>query len=118
VNGEEQNLYAFVETAVFSKQLDEKASLETLYAIQSDLMADPERWPVVKGTNGARKGRIADPTTTKGKSGGFRYIYLYLEHRGRIHLLFLFGKKDQADLSAEQTEVIAKLVETLKKSAQ
>lgn len=92
------------------------ASLETLYAIQSDLIADPERWPVVKGTNGARKGRIADPTMPKGKSGGFRYIYLYLEHRGRIHLLFLFGKKDQADLSAEQTAAVARLVETLKKS--
>lgn len=117
MSGEAQNLYAFVETAVFSKQLDEMASLETLYAIQSDLMADPERWPVVKGTNGARKGRIADPAMTKGKSGGFRYLYLYLEHRGRIHLLFLFGKKDQADLTAEQTERVAALVETLKKSA-
>lgn len=71
MNGEEQHLFSFVETVVFSKQLDELASMETLYAIQSDLMADPERWPVIKGTNGARKGRIADPTISKGKSSVF-----------------------------------------------
>jgi hypothetical protein len=45
-------LYTFVETAVFTRQLDELASIEMLYAIQSDLLADPERWPVIPGTKG------------------------------------------------------------------
>ncbi|MGH9840822.1 MAG: type II toxin-antitoxin system RelE/ParE family toxin [Blastocatellia bacterium] len=117
MNGKVQTLYNFVETAIFSRQLDRLASLDTLYDIQSDLIADPERWPIVKGINGARKGRVADSTQAKGKSGGFRYLYLYLELRGRIHLLFLFDKKDQADLSDEQKKTIASLVETLKKSA-
>jgi hypothetical protein len=52
----EQKLYTFIELPVFIKQLDALASLETLYAIQADLLADPERWPVIKGTGGARKG--------------------------------------------------------------
>lgn len=115
---EEKPLYKFVETAIFSQQLDELSSLDTLYAIQADLLADPERWPIVKKTNGARKGRIADPTTPRGKSGSFRYLYLYLEHRGRIHLLYLFDKKEQGNLTATQTKAIAALVETLKRSAQ
>jgi hypothetical protein len=38
------------------------------------LLADPERWPVIKGTGGARKGRVADPSDSRGKSGSFRYI--------------------------------------------
>jgi hypothetical protein len=118
VNKEETTLYKFVETAIFSQQLDGFASLDALYAIQADLLADPERWPVVKKTNGARKGRIADPETPRGKSGSFRYLYLYLEHRGRIHLLYLFDKKEQGNLTAAQTKTIAALVETLKKSAQ
>lgn len=114
---EEQIYYKFVETEIFREQLDELTSMDTLFAIQNDLLADPERWPVVKKMNGARKGLIADPETPRGKSGSFRYLYLYLEHQGRIHLLYLFDKKEQANLTAAQTKVIAALAETLKKLA-
>lgn len=107
-------LYTFVETVVFTRQLQELASIETLYAIQADLLADPERWPVISGTKGARKGRIADPLSSRGKRGSFRYVYLYLKHRGRIYLLLMFGKSDQATLSTEQTRQVAELVEAIK----
>lgn len=107
-------LYDFVETAVFATQLDHHASLETLFAIQADLLLDPTRWPVVKGTGGARKGRIADPDSSHGKSGGFRYLYLFLEHRGYIYLLYLFAKNEQANLTDEQKKKIAKWVEAIK----
>ncbi len=110
-------LFTFVETPVFSKRLKELASFETLAAIQADLLADPTRWPVVKGTHGARKGRIADPQTGRGKSGGLRYLYLFLEHKGRIYLLFLFGKSEQSDLSPEQTKNIAQLVDAIKEES-
>ena len=111
-------LYAFEETRRFTSDLAAfvgERALEVLYAIQNDLLADPLRWPVVKGTGGARKGRIADPSSGQGKRGSFRYLYLYLEHRGRIYLLFLFAKNEQSNLSAEQTKRIARWVEDLKK---
>lgn len=114
---QEERLFNFVETPIFSRQLAELTSLETLIAIQEDLLADPERWPVVKNTNGARKGRIADSDSPGGKSGGFRYLYLYLELRGRIHLLYLFDKRKQANLTAEQRKAIAAVVDAIKKSA-
>ncbi|MBO0723636.1 MAG: type II toxin-antitoxin system RelE/ParE family toxin [Blastocatellia bacterium] len=110
----EQKLYTFIELPVFMKQLDALASLETLYAIQADLLADPERWPMIKGTGGARKGRIDDPCDSRGKSGSFRYIYLYLEHRGRIFLLLLFSKNEQANLSPAQIKQVAAAVERIK----
>jgi RelE toxin of RelEB toxin-antitoxin system len=112
----EQKLYTFIELPVFMKQLDALASLETLYAIQADLLADPERWPVIKGTGGARKGRVADPRDSRGKSGSFRYIYLYLEHRGRIFLLLLFSKNEQANLSPAQIKQVAAAVERIKEA--
>jgi hypothetical protein len=115
VSEEEQNLYTFYETLVFTRRLDTLASLETLYAIQADLLADPERWPIVKGTNGARKGRVADPDSTQGKRGSFRYLYFYLEHRGQIYLLFLFAKTAQANLSAEQLKYVAEVVAAIKR---
>jgi hypothetical protein len=112
-------LYTFYETLVFTAKLTQAAgegALPILYAIQADLLADPQRWPVVKGTGGARKGRVADPESGKGKSGSFRYLYLYLEHRGQIYLLYLFAKSGQADLNADQKKAIAALIEAIKKA--
>ena len=107
-------LYTFVETKVFTRQLEALASIETLYAIQADLLADPERWPVIPETKGARKGRVADPRSSHGKRGSFRYVYLYLKHRGRIYLLLMFGKSEQANLSPGQIRQVAELVDAIK----
>jgi hypothetical protein len=110
-------LYNFVETPIFTKRITELASPEMLETIQADLVEDPERWPVVKGLHGARKGRIADPKSPRGKSGSFRYIYLYLPHAGRIHLLFLFAKNEQSDLSPAQTKTFGQVIGNIKKEA-
>src|SRR5258707_859168 len=96
--------FEFVESKVFSKQLGDLPS-EILTNIQSDLVRDPERGAFVKGTHGVRKARIADPSSPRGKSGSYRYLYLYLEHAGRIHLIYLFSKGEQAVLSPEQKRV-------------
>lgn len=116
VTQEEQKLYTFIELPVFMRQLDAMASFEMLYAIQADLLTDPERWPMIKGTGGARKGRVADPKDSRGKSGSFRYIYLYLQHRGRIFLLLLFSKSEQANLSPEQVKKVAAMIEKIKEA--
>jgi hypothetical protein len=110
-------LYSFVETPIFTKRITELASPETLEAIQADLLEDPERWPVVRGLHGARKGRVADPKSPRGKSGSYRYIYLYLPRAGRIHLLFLFGKNEQSDLSAAQTKAFGQIIARIKEEA-
>ena len=113
------SLYTFYETPVFTSKLAQVAgenALPILYAIQADLIADPLRWPVVKGTGGARKGRIADPGSGSRKSGGFRYLYLYLEHRGQIYLLYMFAKSGQADMNADQKKAIAAMIEALKRA--
>lgn len=110
-------LYSFVETPVFTRRLTELASPETLEALQADLLEDPERWPVVRGLRGARKGRVADPKSPRGKSGSYRYIYLYLPLAGRIHLLFLFGKNEQSDLSPAQTKALGQVIAKIKEEA-
>jgi len=106
--------FEFVESKVFSKQVGE-LGVAVLVRIQSDLVQNPERGAVVKGTHGVRKARVADPASSRGKSGSYRYLYLYLEHAGRIHLLYLFSKGDQADLSPQQKQVIGALSEEIRK---
>jgi mRNA-degrading endonuclease RelE of RelBE toxin-antitoxin system len=110
-------LYSFVETPVFTKRITELASPGALEAIQAELIEKPERWPVIRGIHGARKGRVADSQAHRGKSGSFRYIYLYLPRAGRIHLLFLFAKNEQSDLSPAQTKAFSKLIATIKEEA-
>lgn len=106
--------FEFIESKVFSKQICEPV-IEVLARIQSDLVQNPERGAVVKGTHGVRKARVADPTSSRGKSGSYRYLYLYLEHAGRIHLLYLFSKGEQADLSPLQKQIIGALSQEIRK---
>lgn len=106
--------FEFIESEVFSKQLRE-IGREVLVKIQSDLVQNPERGAIMKGTHGVRKARAADPDSSRGKSGSYRYLYLYLEHAGRIHLLYLFSKGDQADLSPQQKQIIGALSQEIRK---
>lgn len=106
--------FEFVESKIFYKQVRAK-DVEVLGVIQSDLLQNPERGVVVKGTHGVRKAKVADPDSPRGKSGSYRYLYLYLEHAGRIHLLYLFSKGEQADLSQEQKRIIGALSQEIRK---
>jgi hypothetical protein len=112
----ELKYYSFVETAVFSKQLDSKASLDVLYAIQNDLIADPKRGDVVRGSGGVRKARVGDARGSRGKRG--RYLYLYLEQRGIIYLLYFYGKDEQSDLSSEQKKRVGNLARMIKEASE
>jgi hypothetical protein len=64
--------FAFVESKIFSKQIGELPA-EVLRNIQFDLIQDPKRGDIVKGTHGVRKARVADPGSSRGKSGSYRY---------------------------------------------
>lgn len=107
----------FIELEGFTKRLAALAkeyAEEVLLAIQNDLLKNPKRGDVVPGLLGARKGRIADPIRRKGKRGGFRYLYYYIEKDGQIFLLWIFGKNEQDDLSPQQRTVLCENLRYLK----
>jgi mRNA-degrading endonuclease RelE of RelBE toxin-antitoxin system len=109
----------FVESQAFTKRLIALAKAEAddvLLEIQNDLLQDPERGDVVRGTSGVRKSRASDPTRGKGKRGGFRYMYYYLERDGRIFLLMVFSKDEQLDLTKDQKKVLVGFVKDLKEN--
>jgi mRNA-degrading endonuclease RelE of RelBE toxin-antitoxin system len=85
----------FIESKAFSRRLHELAegSADSVLAeIQSGLLDNPRRGNVIQGLGGIRKARVSNPARSKGKRGGFRYLYLYLERKDRVHLLFLLDK--------------------------
>jgi hypothetical protein len=87
---------AFIESRSFTRRLfqltgDEADSV--LASIQGDLTENPLRGRMVPGFGGIRKARSSNPARGKGKRGGFRYSYLYLETYQHVHLLFLLDRK-------------------------
>ena len=76
----------FVEAGSFQRRVDKEVP-GTLLLIQAELLRNPEAGPVIQGTGGLRKARIADPSRGKGKRGGHRVIYLDLPGIERTYLL-------------------------------
>lgn len=108
-------LIHFVESPGFTDRIDKLASLEVLFSLQSDLVKDPELGDLMAGCSGARKGRVGDKAAGKGKSGGFRYIYVYIVIAGTIYLIHFYGKNEKDNLSKAERNELAKLVKELKR---
>ncbi len=104
---------------MFTKRLQQLARAsagDVLNAIQADLMKDPTRGDLVRDLGGIRKARCSNPLRSKGKRGGYRYLFLYLETRGHIHLLYLLDKGEQEDLSKDERKVLRTLVNEIKRT--
>ena len=107
----------FIESRAFTRRLLDLApgvADAVLANIQRDLLKNPDCGDLVAGLGGIRKARISDPSRGKGKRGGFRCMFLHLEGRSHIHLLFLFAKDEQDDLDAEQRTFLRELVGRIK----
>ena len=79
--------------------------------MEQAIAADPEKHPVMPESGGIRKARWARQGS--GKRGGVRVIYYHMVVGSEIHFLFIYAKKDQADLTAEQRKIVKKYVEGL-----
>jgi hypothetical protein len=109
----------FIEFPAFTNRLMALAKEyadDVLLEIQNDLLADPKRGRVVQGTAGVRKARATDPARGKGKRGGFRYLYFYIEQDGQIYLLMVFSKGEQDDLTKDQKNALAKRIRELRET--
>ena len=98
----------FIETASFTKQVEDSLEDEDYGEFQRHLAMYPDAGPVVKGGGGVRKVRWALPGT--GKSGGIRVMYYWRSHEHRIYLLYLFKKGERSDLTDSQRKELAKYV--------
>jgi hypothetical protein len=109
----------FIEFQAFTSRLNalaKKHADEVLMEIQDELLENPERGATVAGTGGARKARHSDPIRQKGKRGGYRYLYYYIERDGQIFFLMIFGKNEQDDLSKEQKKALKTMILSLEEA--
>jgi mRNA-degrading endonuclease RelE of RelBE toxin-antitoxin system len=98
----------FVETRVFSRQRREHLDDEQFRALQNALLENPTAGRRMPRTGGLRKLRWSGEG--RGKRGGVRLIYFYLEAREVILLLLLYPKNVQDDLSPEQERKLIEVV--------
>lgn len=106
-------LLTFVETAIFTRLVGDVVSDEDYAEFQHELSRHPEQGDLLEGCGGVRKVRLA--LRGRGKSGGARVIYLYLRHRERIYLLYLFTKGDAANLSADGKRAMRELAHQIRR---
>ncbi|MEK7721202.1 MAG: type II toxin-antitoxin system RelE/ParE family toxin [Elusimicrobiota bacterium] len=107
----------FIETSAFQKRID-RVGATVLDNIQTELLKNPDAGKVIPGTGGLRKLRIADPSRSKGKRGGYRAIYLDITAVEQIYLLALYDKDEKDDISQDEKRILKTLVRKLKEEAQ
>lgn len=99
----------FIETSVFTRQVQDLLSDEDYAEFQSELAANPLAGAVIEGTGGLRKVRVA--AKGKGKSGGARVIYYYMDKASQIRLLLMYAKGRKDSLSADEKHTLRRLNE-------
>lgn len=99
----------FIETSVFSKRLPGVLDDESYQQFQLHLARHPLAGDVIAGSGGLRKIRWA--ASGRGKRGGARVIYYYMDDESQIWLLLIYAKNDKQDLSAAEKKVLKQLVE-------
>ncbi|ASK71605.1 type II toxin-antitoxin system RelE/ParE family toxin (plasmid) [Shewanella putrefaciens] len=101
----------FVETSIFTRQIKELATDDELKDLQAELIAQPDKGDIIKGTGGLRKVRMA--VGNKGKSGSIRVLYV-LALADKIYLVLAYPKSVKESLTAEEKAKLKQIVQSLK----
>jgi hypothetical protein len=87
---------------------------EVLRELQTELMHNPLKGDLIRGTNGLRKVQARDEARGKGTRGGVRVIYLHIPEIERIVFVYGYTKELQEDLSPEEAKELGSLVGAIK----
>lgn len=102
----------FIETTKFSKQVKEQMSDDEYRLFQENLITYPEQGDLIVGTGGVRKTRWA--INDKGKSGGVRVIYFFVDEKGIFYMLLAYAKSQKVTLSAIEKRELLKFTKLIK----
>ncbi|MFH1538027.1 MAG: toxin [bacterium] len=85
---------------------------ELVFSKALELADSPETGVLIPGTGEMlRKVRLPDPSSGKGKRGGFRLIYAWKEGFDTITLCLVYPKSDKPDASASELEKALREIE-------
>jgi hypothetical protein len=98
----------FIETRVFTRQIDGILDADDYRALQDALILRPEAGDLIPGAEGLRK--IRWNAEGRGKRGGIRVIYYLMNTKEQLYLLFAYPKNKQENLTKEQLNQLVNLM--------
>ena len=98
-----------IETSIFTKLITELMSDDEYKDLQDALVVRPDRGALIKHSGGLRKVRWA--LKGKGKSGGARVIYYWMNEQDQLYMLLAYPKNVQDNLTDQQLKKLRQIVE-------
>lgn len=102
-----------IETPQFSKKSKQIMTQAEKDDLIETIAKNPKAGEVIPKTGGIRKLRVA--REGQGKSGSFRSIYYYYDHKNPVFLFTVFGKNEKANLTDAEKNALYKIVQQIKK---
>ena len=100
------------ETPTFSRQADKLFSEDEKRELIDFLAENPLAGDEIPGTGGVRKLRFA--AFGRGKRGGARVIYYYLDEAMPVYALLAYAKAAKTDMTSDERRTVSKLAAALK----
>jgi len=97
----------FVETPIFTADVQALLSDEDYAALQRHLVSQPNVGDVIAGTGGLRKVRWT--TVGHGKRGGTHVIYYHVVAQAQIRMILIYRKGIKDDLTPREKAVLRKI---------
>jgi len=101
-----------IETHAFARRAEKLLSDDERSDLVGFLARNPDSGAEIVGTGGVRKVRFA--AKGRGKSGGVRVIYYYLDDDVPLHALLIYAKNEKSDLSGEERKIVSDLAAVIK----
>jgi len=98
-----------IETTIFTKKVTSLITDEEYRSFQNELIINPEKGKIIRGSGGLRKIRWG--ISGRGKSGGVRIIYYWIKNKEIILMLLVYPKNEQDNLTAVQMKILKSMVE-------
>lgn len=112
--------YRLIRLSSYEKALKDYRKLEPQLhsAILETLIQDLEGGDLdeIPGTGGWIKGRVASPSRSIGKRGGFRVIYLAFRIHHDLYLQTVYDHRKKADLTPSERETLKTFATAYKKA--
>ncbi len=99
----------FVETSIFTRQVQEYLTDDEYRDLQRVLAARPDAGALIIGSGGLRKMRWVKQG--RGKRGGVRVIYYWAVAPEQILMLLMYPKGKGDDLTPVQIKMLRKIVQ-------
>ncbi|MFN8682342.1 MULTISPECIES: type II toxin-antitoxin system RelE/ParE family toxin [Paracoccus] len=100
------------ETPIFTRQTEKLFNEDEKRELIEFLAENPMAGDEIPGTGGVRKLRFA--ASGRGKRGGARVIYYYLDETMPLYALLAYAKNARSDMTPDEKRTVAALATALK----